>query len=247
MPNKQYSIDHDKSTGGELIRLTESGCSVPELLRMAEKGEVLILAALRPFTAVSGNTQRERHPAFPLMQSSGEEVELLPKYARAIERFGSVEITCYPADTLPNMGDDSLWFWYLDKPQTISVENLYIAEGHVTAITAPSGTPECDSHQGKQATLGVDRNDSAAIVRRTRAALVSELIGIWPTIEKDLNDPKRNGLQVANLLEHGFWDMTKAVNWASEKGKITKQKAAQSIATNPDSVFASTLRQLFSL
>jgi hypothetical protein len=41
--------------------------------------------------------------------------------------------------------------------------------------------------------------------------------------------------------------LTKATGWAVEKGKITKQKAAQFIATNPDSVLLSTLQQLYNL
>lgn len=89
--------------------------------------------------------------------------------------------------------------------------------------------------------------DSAGMVRRKRAALVSELVSIWPTIELDLSDSGRNGLNCAKLEKHGFWDLTKAVEWAVEREKITKQKARQSIATNHDSVFAATLKQLFNM
>lgn len=99
--------------------------------------------------------------------------------------------------------------------------------------------------QENQAISAVDRNNSTGVVRRKRATLVKELVSIWPTIELDLSDSVRNGLNCAKLEQHAFWDLNKAVNWAVERGKITKQKAVQSIATVPDSAWAATLKQLF--
>lgn len=85
------------------------------------------------------------------------------------------------------------------------------------------------------------------VIRRKRNALVKELVGIWPTIEQDLSDASRktSGLCLAAKLGNAFWDVTKAIGWAVERGKITKQKAMQSVSSNPDSVFAATLKQLF--
>ena len=115
--------------------------------------------------------------------------------------------------------------------------------------TATSGAPKRAAPvlPEKQPITGVDRDEMTGMVRRMRAALIKELSGVWPSIERDLSDNRRNGLSVAKLQVHGFWDMNKAVKWASERGKITKQKAEQSIATNPGSVFAATLKQIFNM
>ncbi|MDD2744571.1 MAG: hypothetical protein PHV02_20115 [Rhodocyclaceae bacterium] len=102
---------------------------------------------------------------------------------------------------------------------------------------APPPTQETD----------VDHKNSNSVVRRKKAALVSQLVGIWPSIAGDLREASRpNGLKIAKL-EHGFWDMNKAIEWAVERDKITKQKAVQSIATEPDSPWALLLKQSFSL
>jgi hypothetical protein len=132
-----------------LVRPSEAntGCSVDELLRMAENGEVLLFAALRKFSAVSQNTLGERHPRSPWRYAHGLDVELLPMYARDIRVFGQAEITHFPAD-LPDSGDESLWFWRLEEPQTINIENLFIADGHVSNLSAqaaPSGAPESNA------------------------------------------------------------------------------------------------------
>lgn len=141
-----HVIDHEKDRSGVHVRLSEAntGCSDAELLRMAENCEVLLFAALRKFSAVSQNTLGERHPGFPWMKTHGQDVELLPQYARDIRLFGQAEITHFPAD-LPEIGDESLWFWRLEAPQTISIENLVIADGHVSNLStqaAPAGAPE---------------------------------------------------------------------------------------------------------
>ena len=85
------------------------------------------------------------------------------------------------------------------------------------------------------------------IERRKRNVLIKELIGIWPSIKCDLSDGSRasSGLSKAAKLGGTFWDLNKAITWAVERGKITKKRAEQSVATEPDSVFAATLRQLF--
>lgn len=91
--------------------------------------------------------------------------------------------------------------------------------------------------------------DENSVIRRKRNALVKELVSIWPSIEQDLSDASRksSGLSLAAKLGQTFWDLTKAICWAVERGKITKTKAEQSLATHPDSVFAATLRQLFKI
>lgn len=114
---------------------------------MAENGEVLLFAALRKFSAVSQNTLGERHPRSPGMSTHGLDVELLPMYARDIRVFGQAEITHFPAD-LPDSGDESLWFWRLEEPQTINIENLFIADGHVSNLSAqaaPNGALESET------------------------------------------------------------------------------------------------------
>lgn len=55
-----------------------------------------------------------------------------------------------------------------------------------------------------------------------KSALVQELQGEWPTIEKDLSEASRNGLNAAKAKAHGSWDVQKASEWAEGKGKLVK-------------------------
>lgn len=55
-----------------------------------------------------------------------------------------------------------------------------------------------------------------------KKALIHELQGEWPTIEQDLSEASRNGLDAAKAEGHGNWDAQKARDWAESKGKLVK-------------------------
>jgi len=135
---------------------------------------------------------------------------------------------------------------YLDQQSAAVVADALLSEKPeiklaATLIHAPSGTPESAEP--------VEPVNEIPVIRRKRNALINELVSIWPSIDRDLSDASRksSGLSSAAKLGGTFWDLTKAVCWAVERGKITKAKAAQSLATDPDSVFSATLRQLFKI
>lgn len=53
-----------------------------------------------------------------------------------------------------------------------------------------------------------------------RRVLVSELGGDWQTIDADLKEASRNGLDAAKV--DGGWDVEKARAWAKDNGKLTR-------------------------
>lgn len=55
-----------------------------------------------------------------------------------------------------------------------------------------------------------------------KTALVQKLLGEWPTIEQDLSEASRNGLNAAKAEGHGNWDVDRAKAWAESKGKLVK-------------------------
>jgi hypothetical protein len=60
-----------------------------------------------------------------------------------------------------------------------------------------------------------------------KAALIKKFIPEWPTIEKDISDASRNGLNAAaKAPKHGDWFDADARKWAICKGKISNQDAA---------------------
>ena len=64
--------------------------------------------------------------------------------------------------------------------------------------------------------------NSAPIERRKKAALIREVISRWPDIESNLRHADKNGLRgAAKLEEHGDWNLTAALQWAKENGKLT--------------------------
>jgi len=74
-----------------------------------------------------------------------------------------------------------------------------------TAPAAPAG-PQPDEQVAQE-------------VKKT--ALVRELQGEWPSIEKDLSEASRNGLAAARV-RHGFWDVQKVKDWGKSRGKLSK-------------------------
>ena len=64
-----------------------------------------------------------------------------------------------------------------------------------------------------------------------RCALIDECLNEWSSIEGDLREASRNGLDSAKLLKHGMWDADKALTWAKSHGKLTKQKTGMEPAT----------------
>lgn len=117
------------------------------------------------------------------------------------------------------------------------------SSGQADSGAVSSGRPD-NAGLKNQGNSGVDRNDSTII--RKRKAFVQEVKNFWPTIESDLSDAARSKLSKSRVpSRHGYWDVTAALAWAAQSGKITKQKTEQFISYNPDSVFAATLKQLF--
>lgn len=73
-------------------------------------------------------------------------------------------------------------------------------------------------------------NDGAPEVRRKRSALVRELQDRWPDIESDLRHADENGLKnAAKLPDHGIWDLSAAVKWAEEHGKLSNPTTTQEL------------------
>lgn len=64
-----------------------------------------------------------------------------------------------------------------------------------------------------------------------RRALIDEFRNEWPSIEDDLREASRNGLDSAKLPKHGMWDADKAMAWAKSQGKLTKQITGMEPAT----------------
>lgn len=56
-----------------------------------------------------------------------------------------------------------------------------------------------------------------------KAALIAELMKEWPTIESDLKDGARNGLDAARVPDRaGWYHVEKARQWADGRGKLQK-------------------------
>lgn len=58
---------------------------------------------------------------------------------------------------------------------------------------------------------------------------------MWPTIEGDLRDGSRSGLSAVANDKHGYWRVGPALNWAAERGKIQREKAAAFVRAEGES------------
>ena len=64
-----------------------------------------------------------------------------------------------------------------------------------------------------------------------KAALIAELKHEWSSIEADISEATRNGLNAAaHTGKHGEWDKDKARAWAVSKGKIKQTAPVHSLA-----------------
>jgi hypothetical protein len=73
-----------------------------------------------------------------------------------------------------------------------------------------------------------------------KKALLEELASDWPTIEKDIREASRNGLDSAKGGKHGMWNAKLCRDWAESKGKL--KKAAQVISLQSSWPPANTTR-----
>ncbi len=106
---------------------------------------------------------------------------------------------------------------------------------------------ESIAEQYPAASSGTPKNDEHGEIRK-RGTFVAEVTSFWPTIEQDLSDSGRNGLNdVAKHQDHGFWKVEPAIKWATERGKINKGKAQSFIASNKESYLSPMLRILLKL
>lgn len=86
--------------------------------------------------------------------------------------------------------------------------------------------------------------ESSCIERLKKSALVAKYKYQWPTVITDIADGSRNGLNEAKL-GGGFYDLSKAIQWAKERGKF---KEVTLITTSSNSILnspASVIRRIF--
>ena len=131
-------IDRSKDRSGPLIPIeqaaTEAGCTVADLLLLAEDGKLRLYMALHGYSAQSANTMGEKHPFFRSHGCpAGSDEYLLPAYARHLHRFGKTTVTHLIAENMPAIDGDDLWYWRLEEPQEVTVEQIFISRGHVVA------------------------------------------------------------------------------------------------------------------
>lgn len=140
-------IDRNKSHNFPLIPIEQAArdanCTVSDLLQLAENGEVHLNMALRGFSATSANTMGEKHPYFPARTAPrGEDVYLSPAYARELHRFGRATVTHIVAENMPAVDGDDLWFWKLEQPQDITIDQVFVCSGHVSADDDQKSDPK---------------------------------------------------------------------------------------------------------
>lgn len=116
----------------------------------------------------------------------------------------------------------------------------------------------------REAHIGFDRHEWASLLKAAnnkqpeskqeqvahepakmkRCALVEEFNSTWKTIERDLRDSSRNGLNLAKHTDHGYWYVEKALNWAIERGKLGKAEAANYVRDKNDSAWSTEFLKL---
>lgn len=82
-----------------------------------------------------------------------------------------------------------------------------------------------------------------------KEAIVAELIGIWPSIERDISESSRatSGLSGARS-RRGYWNVDMCIKWAVANGKIINNQATRNfVINNEDSPFAVILKTMFKL
>jgi hypothetical protein len=90
----------------------------------------------------------------------------------------------------------------------------------IQANTEPQAAPVVTAPVSKSRQLNVMK----------KAALIKELKHEWTSIEADISEATRNGLNTAaHTGSHGMWDATKARAWAESMGKLKKAVPAHSL------------------
>jgi hypothetical protein len=81
--------------------------------------------------------------------------------------------------------------------------------------------PEAPETQAATAGGALSSFATTPICKLKKSALVKKHAFNWPTVGRDIDNNTRNGLAIAKL-GGGFYDEAAAINWATEKGKITQ-------------------------
>lgn len=133
-------IIDEKHCSGKLISIKESmdwfGYSSEEILEEAYNCKLELYVALKPFRAklIAINKPVSLHPDPTIKRAEhisggGDDVPLLPKYARMILRFGEAEIKSFPADLHDEEG--TIYQWVLESPQMVDITRIYVFSEHV--------------------------------------------------------------------------------------------------------------------
>jgi len=133
--------------------------------------------------------------------------EIGPETLRFIEMSDAFPFELYEAFKF----DDGWWEVEFDPPVKIELHHLCMLHEEVKRLDHSFQRENAKEYQA----------DKIKIERRKRSALIRELSSKWPNIESDLRHAGENGLNAAaKLPEHGVWNLTAALNWAEERGKL---------------------------
>lgn len=129
-----------------------------------------------------------------------------------------------------------------DTPPRVSAElpeQADTAPSGALEKAAPEVTPAGDAEHADTLSPTTAQEQSKTgeqvEVLRKRQAFVAEFVVMWPTIEGDLRDGSRSGLSAVANDKHGYWRVGPALNWAAERGKIQREKAAAFVRAEGES------------
>lgn len=107
----------------------DAACTVDDILAGAAEGDIKLFAALTAFTYTVIGTSVTPHLSLPSGRSSAGFWKMLPANAQEIRTHGACSLKTLPfpdVATLPGP-----LFMLLESPQTIQIEHVWIAAGHV--------------------------------------------------------------------------------------------------------------------
>lgn len=129
-------IDETKADDAEQIPIGEAaadaGCTVGQLLEAASGMQLKLHVAVRPFKYIVAEMGGSRPPNFPGGSSTSRRVELLPAYAAELSNFSNANVDRFPFPEIP--GVPGRFFFVLDAPRPVTVDQVWIARGHVARV-----------------------------------------------------------------------------------------------------------------
>ena len=150
--------------------------------------------------------------------------ELTKRTGIALNHYGKYAFERYDLKQPVELKEFRRWAEQLQNPWVFPTGFPEAVEPEIPSLPKAGDSNDLDLSFGK-----ANGENSGNLNAVKRDELVKRHEKNWGSIKQDLKDAKKNDLKSAASIRHGYYDESKAVQWAKNRGKYHEKSSSRGV------------------